>query len=90
MTEKSNFLAEKNGQYSFYVSKKAGKVQVKKALEKIYGVEVVGISTMILGGGKKKKKYTNKGVMYVSNPILKKAVITLKKGQTLDYTKTVN
>lgn len=85
VTEKSNLLAEKNSQYSFYVAKNADKLQIKKAITHRYAVDIIDISTLRLGGGKKNKKYTNKGVFYVNRPIQKKAIVTLKKGQVIDF-----
>ena len=89
MTEKSSFLTEKVNQYSFYVDKDANKFQIKKTIENLYAVEITDVSTMRLGGGKKIKKYTNKGVFHVTKTIRKKAIVTVKKGQVIDFSQEV-
>lgn len=90
VTEKTSYLTDNFRQYSFYVEKNANKTQIKKAVEKLYAVEVLGISTMKLGGGKKRKKYTNKGVLNQVVPIRKKAIVTLKENQSIDFSKNTN
>ena len=90
VTEKSNLLVDRLNKYSFYVAKDASKLQVRKAIEHLYAVDVLSVSTARLGGGKKIKKYTNKGVLYISKSIQKKAIVTLKDGQTIDFSKEKN
>ncbi len=77
-------MGEKLNRYGFVVDKKANKVEIKKAIEKLYGVAVDSVNTMNYGGGKKKMKYTNKGVVYQKNQMFKKAIITVAPGDEID------
>ncbi len=83
ITEKATNGNDK-GRFGFYVSRKANKIQIKSAVEKTYNVSVKSVSTMVLGGGKEKTRYTNKGVAKVNIPVNKKAFVTLAEGDTID------
>jgi large subunit ribosomal protein L23 len=78
ITEKATYLSEQN-KIVFKVNKKAKKDSIKRCIEKIFKVNVIKINTINLKGktkivkGKKSKK-----------PDIKKAIITLKKGQSID------
>jgi large subunit ribosomal protein L23 len=48
ITEKASALSEKSGKYTFLVEKKANKVEIKKAVEKMYGVNVEEVNTLII------------------------------------------
>ena len=78
VTEKSTSLSEFN-KVVFKVSKNANKESIKKSIEKIFKVNVVKINTIKLKG--KIKMLRNKKA---SKPGYKKAIITLKKGQSID------
>ena len=78
VTEKSTTLSEQN-KIVFKVQKKATKNFIKKSIEKIFKVNVVKINTINLKGSTKMVR--NKKT-YVSG--YKKAIITLKKGQSID------
>ncbi len=58
--------------YTFEVSKKANKVEIKKAIEKIFGVKVEKVNTMIVLG-----KYKRMGAHVGKRPDWKKAIVTL-------------
>ena len=58
VTEKANAISEKTNRFSFKVSPDANKYQIKDAVEKLYDVKVVGVSTMNYEG-KKKMPYRN-------------------------------
>ena len=77
-TEKSILLSEMN-KIVFKVNKGATKKSIKKSIEKIFKVNVVKINTINLKG--KNKIVKNKKA---SKPGYKKAIITLKKGQSID------
>ena len=78
ITEKSRDREALN-QYSFKVSPKANKTEIKEAIEKIFKVKVESISTLNIKTKKKRVgRYTG-----LSNRC-KKAIITLKAGQTID------
>lgn len=80
VTEKSTQLLEK-GQYSFWVAPDANKFEIKVAVEKIFGVQVAGVNTLISLG--KKKRF--RGRMGV-RPDRKRAIVTLKEGMSIDLT----
>lgn len=84
LTEKSTRLTEQEGQYAFKVKAAANKTDIKKAVEEKFGVEVQSIRTANCLG-KSKRQYTRKGLIAGKKNDWKKAVITLKKGQAIDY-----
>jgi large subunit ribosomal protein L23 len=84
ITEKMTQLTEKRGQYGFIVDKKANKIEIKKAVEKMYNVNVVSVNT-IINSKKTKVRFTTSGVLQGSKGGLKKAIITLAKGETIDF-----
>lgn len=83
ITEKYSAMADK-GRYAFVVEKGANKVEIKKAIEKAYGVTVHDVNTMNYGG-KVKFRYTQTKIMTGLVKKAKKAVVTLKKGDTIDF-----
>ena len=78
VTEKSTALSEQN-KIVFKVQKKATKNFIKKSIEKIFKVNVIKINTINLKGSTKMVR--NKKAFV---PGYKKAIITLKKGQSID------
>ncbi len=88
ITEKATAKSEKLAQYTFKVDKHADKPAIKKEIEKTYGVNVVGISTMIYSG-KKVVKNTTKGLSIGKKESFKKALITLREGQTIQFFENV-
>ena len=83
-TEKMTKAGEKLGHYGFVVDYKANKIEIKLAIEKMYNVTVERINTMRVPG-KLKTRYTKTGVTTGSTGSYKKAVVTLKKGETIDF-----
>ena len=83
VTEKASALNEK-GKYGFIVHKKANKVEIKKAVEKMYGVTVESVRTMNYMG-KSKSRYTKSGVISGNKPAFKKAIITVAEGEVIDF-----
>jgi large subunit ribosomal protein L23 len=83
VTEKMTALNEK-GKYAFEVAKTANKVEIKKAIEKLYGVTVEKVSTMRVQG-KLKVKNTKAGVVSGRKPSYKKAIVSLKEGEFIDF-----
>ncbi|KAA5549387.1 50S ribosomal protein L23 [Adhaeribacter rhizoryzae] len=83
VTEKMTALNEK-GKYAFEVAKTANKVEIKKAVEKLYGVTVEKVSTMRVQG-KLKVKNTKAGVVSGRKPSYKKAIVSLKEGEFIDF-----
>jgi len=84
LTEKSTGLTEKKGQYVFVVKTDADKTDIKAAVEKKFGVEVKSIRTAICLG-KSRAQNTRKGRIYGKKSDWKKAIVTLEKGQSIDY-----
>ena len=84
VTEKANAVSDRTNRYTFKVSPDANKFQIKDAVEKLYDVKVVGVSTMNYDG-KKKQRYTRSGLLRGKVAAFKKAVVTLAVGQTIDF-----
>lgn len=84
ITEKMTTAGEKSGRYGFVVEKSANKLQIKKAVEKTYGVTVAAVNTMNYIG-KVRMRYTRAGMQVGIANRHKKAVVTLKKGDTIDF-----
>ncbi|MCD4746762.1 MAG: 50S ribosomal protein L23 [Bacteroidales bacterium] len=84
ITEKMTTISEKLNRYGFIVHKKANKLQIKKAVEDIYGVEVQSVNTMNYSG-KKKSRNTKTGLITGRTNSYKKAIITLAEGETIDF-----
>jgi large subunit ribosomal protein L23 len=83
VTEKVSALNEK-GKYGFIVESTANKVEIKKAVEKQYGVNVEKVNTMKVMG-KMKTRYTKAGVLSGRKPNYKKAIVTLAEGEVIDF-----
>ncbi|QCR23460.1 50S ribosomal protein L23 [Pontibacter sp. SGAir0037] len=83
VTEKYAALNEV-GKYAFEVERKANKVEIKKAVEKQYGVTVEKVAT-IRTQGKLKSKYTKSGAVSGRTASMKKAIVTLKEGEVIDF-----
>ncbi len=84
ITEKMTAIGEKENQFGFIVSRKANKLEIKKAIEDLYGVEVVAVNTMNYSG-KNKARYTKTGYISGRTNSYKKAMITIAEGQTIDF-----
>jgi large subunit ribosomal protein L23 len=84
VTEKMNAQADGLRKYGFIVSRKANKVQIKKAVENLYGVTVESVNTMFYAG-KRKSRFTKTGVVSGRQNAFKKAVITLREGDIIDF-----
>ena len=84
LTEKMADLGERLNRYAFEVNSKSNKIEIKNAIENAYGVNVKAVNTMKQGGGKRKMKYTNRGVSFQKTKLIKKAIVTLEEGDTID------
>ncbi|MCO5267871.1 MAG: 50S ribosomal protein L23 [Brumimicrobium sp.] len=84
ITEKATYASEKNNRFSFIVDIRANKIEIKKAVENMYGVTVNSVRTMNYGGGKSSVKYTNKGIVTQRSSRTKKAIVTVAEGETID------
>ena len=70
LTEKMADLGERLNRYAFEVDSNANKIEIKNAIENAYGVNVKAVNTMKHGGGKRKMKYTNRGVSFQRNKLM--------------------
>lgn len=83
VTEKLTALSEK-GTYGFIVDAKANKIEIKKAVEKMYGVKVEKVRT-IRYAGKAKTKYTQSKVITGRTASYKKAIVSVAEGELIDF-----
>ena len=77
-------LGEKLNRYGFIVDNKANKIEIKKAVEELYGVTVADVNTMRYAG-KRKSRYTKAGLLVGKTNSFKKAIVTLKSGDKIDF-----
>jgi large subunit ribosomal protein L23 len=80
LTEKANALREKDNQIVFEVARAANKVQIKDAVQKLFKVQVTHVNTMIMRG-----KYRRMGRGHAKTQNWKKAIVTLKQGDSIDF-----
>ena len=88
LTEKASVLTEKGNRYAFKVDHRANKIQIKNAVEAMFGVNVVAVNTAVVAG-KAKSRYTKAGFVSGRSPKYKKAIITVKDGETIDFYSTL-
>jgi large subunit ribosomal protein L23 len=86
LTEKMTVLGEKH-QFAFEVDINANKIEIAKAIEKRFSVNVESIRT-IRYKGKRKAQFTRRGRIPGNRPSWKKAIVTLKEGQTIEIIET--
>ena len=84
ITEKMTAISEKLNKYAFIVDVRANKLQIKEAVEDLYGVKVASVNTMRYDG-KVKSRYTKSGVITGKRDAFKKDVVTLAQGETIDF-----
>ncbi len=84
VTEKMTVLGEKLNRYGFIVDRKANKIEIKNAVEKLYGVTVKDVNT-INYHGKKKSRYTKEGLIRGRANHYKKAYVTLAGEDKIDF-----
>jgi len=85
ITEKMTTITGKfPNRFGFRVTPDANKIEIKKAVETMYQVTVVDVNTMNRSG-KLKSRYTKSGVVTGRQDAYKKAIVTLKKGETIDF-----
>ena len=78
VTEKGTSMAE-NNKYLFEIEAKATKVQVAMAVAQLFGVKVLSVNTIT-----RKAEFKRHGAKNHAKPNLKKAIVTLAEGQTID------
>ena len=84
VTEKMTAITEKTNRFGFIVRPEANKVEIKKEVEALYNVTVVEVNTMRYAG-KNKSRYTRSGLINGRTNAFKKAIVTLKEGDTIDF-----
>ena len=84
VTEEMTSLSEKQNKFGFIVRPDANKLQIKAEVEAMYNVTVTAVNTMNYAG-KNKSRYTKAGLVRGRSNAFKKAVVTLKEGDTVDF-----
>ncbi|MDZ4121250.1 MAG: 50S ribosomal protein L23 [Candidatus Cloacimonadaceae bacterium] len=78
ITEKTGIQMQSNNTYTFKVSMNANKIEIKKAIEKIFSVKVLNVNTItMMGKPKRLGRYNGK------RPDWKKAIVTLREGDRI-------
>ncbi|MDP9292289.1 MAG: 50S ribosomal protein L23 [Verrucomicrobiota bacterium] len=80
LTEKGSVLSDKLNKYVFEVSPRANKVQIKQAIEKLFGKKVLDVNTCNYAGKKKRQRQA----AYGRTAHWKKAIVTLKAGDKIE------
>jgi large subunit ribosomal protein L23 len=80
ITEKGTDLKEANNQYMFKVDTSANKMEIKAAVEQYFNVTVKNVNTMRYSGKKKRERT----VRYGKRADWKRAVVTLKEGDSIE------
>ena len=80
ITEKTSIQKEVNNQITFEVDRRANRVEIKKAIENIFNVNVVGVKTMQVKG-----KTKQRGRIVGKRRNWKKAIVTLMPGERIDF-----
>jgi large subunit ribosomal protein L23 len=83
ITEKMTAAGEKFNRYGFIVNRKATKGEIRRAVEDAYNVKVDRVNTMIYAGTAV-VKYSKSGMLRGHTDMFKKAVVTLKEGNSID------
>ena len=84
ITEKATNDSELRNRYTFVVDKHANKIQIKKAVQEKYNVTVDKVRTQIYGP-ERSTKYTKNGIQKTKSKIVKKAIVQLSDGDSIDF-----
>ena len=84
ITEKMTDESEKYNRFGFVVDRRANKLEIKDAVEKIYGVSVDKVRTMVYPG-KAKTRNTKGGVISGRTNSYKKAIVDVAEGESIDF-----
>lgn len=82
VTEKSSYQGSKLNQYAFEVDRTATKAQIKEAVEHLFRVDVIRVNVLNVPAKRSRRGRSRR--MLVRRPAMKKAVVTLAAGQTID------
>jgi large subunit ribosomal protein L23 len=80
ITEKGTFQTEQNNSYNFMVDVHANKTEIRKAVESLFKVKVLSVNTMV-----RKGKYKGTAYRLYQRPDQKRAVVTLRPGDTIEF-----
>ena len=83
LSEKVNKQTEKFNRFTFIVDRKANKLEIKKAVEEFYGIQVENVNTLVMPS-KAKSRNTKAGIVSGRKSAKKKAIVTIPKGETID------
>jgi large subunit ribosomal protein L23 len=81
LSEKATLATELNNEYVFEVDRSANKVQIRQAIETLYGKKVASVNTANFDGKLKRQRTAYAG----RTNHWKKAVVKLKEGETIDF-----
>ncbi|GAB1374522.1 50S ribosomal protein L23 [bioreactor metagenome] len=84
VTEKMTIQGEKLNRYAFEVDREANKIEIKAAVEEMYGVKVLDVNTVNYHG-KKKSRFTKAGLLSGRANHFKKAYVTLAGEDKIDF-----
>ncbi|MFL2639530.1 MAG: 50S ribosomal protein L23 [Flavobacteriaceae bacterium] len=84
ITEKASSDSELRNRFTFLVNTNSNKIQIKKAVEKKYGVTVEKVRTLNYGA-ERRVRYTKTGIQRGKSASIKKAVVQLIEGDTIDF-----
>ncbi|MAD29569.1 MAG: 50S ribosomal protein L23 [Flavobacteriaceae bacterium] len=84
ITEKATLGSELYNQYAFLVHPKSNKVEIKKAVEAAYGVNVEKVRTLN-NGPERKMRYTKTGIQKGKTNATKKAIVQVAEGNAIDF-----
>jgi large subunit ribosomal protein L23 len=79
-TDKGTYDQERRNAYHFEVALDANKVEIRRAIEALFNVKVAGVNTVI-----RKGKVTRRGIMVGQKAAVKRAIVTLRAGQAIEY-----
>ena len=81
LSEKATLLGEINNEYVFKVDRRSNKLEIKEAVEKLFGKKVVSVNTCNYAGKKKRERRADFG----KTAAWKKAIVKLAEGETIDF-----
>jgi large subunit ribosomal protein L23 len=85
VTEKMTKITDKQpNRYGFIVKPEANKLEIKQEIESLYNVTVEDVNTLRYAG-KRSSRYTKAGLIRGQRNAFKKAIVTLKEGETIDF-----
>lgn len=84
ITEKAEKNTEKLNTYSFWVNRNANKLEIKQAVEEMFGVEVAKVNTCVMPA-KAKSRFTKAGFVKGKTNVRKKAFVTISGDDVIDF-----